>query len=114
MKHTLKDMGWDTGVVLFFLAVEIGRTAGFSSLESSMMLLTAAALLVLPFFVANENKVRLGDWIIIRAVIGLTGGLIGAFLPDPFKPLPMTFLILAAMVSCYIQFYGLVRLRPVK
>jgi hypothetical protein len=114
MKNTLKDLGWDTGVVLFFLAVEVGRTASVLSLESSVMLLTGLLVLVLPFFLLGETNVRFCDWILIRGVVALAGGAIGAMLPDPFKPLPMTFLIVAAMVSCYIQFYGLVRLRPVK
>ena len=35
-------------------------------------------------------------------------------LPDGLRFMPMTLLILTAMVSCYIQFYGLLRLRPVK
>ena len=39
---------------------------------------------------------------------------VGVFLPETFRFLPMTLLIVAAMLSCYIQFYGFLKLRFVK
>jgi len=35
-------------------------------------------------------------------------------LPESFRFMPLTFLILAAMVSSFIQFNALIRLRPAK
>jgi hypothetical protein len=38
----------------------------------------------------------------------------GTVFPESFRFLPLTLLILAAMASCFIQFYALMRLRPAK
>jgi hypothetical protein len=37
--------------------------------------------------------------------------LLGSTLPSELRFLPMTLLIAASMVSCYIQFYGFMRFR---
>ena len=42
------------------------------------------------------------------------GASVGTVLPASLGSMPMTFLILAGMISCYVQFYGLMRLRPAK
>jgi hypothetical protein len=115
--------GIDTLFVLFFLALEYGRAAQLFSIDGLLMLTTMAMVLVLPYFLPSKGeRPPLGSWLKLRslvAVVGLTFGVlysrsVGVVLPESLKFVPMTFLILTAMVSCYIQFYGLMRLRLAK
>ena len=39
---------------------------------------------------------------------------LGVVLPETIRFLPMTLLIVTAMLSCYIQFYGFLKLRLAK
>ncbi len=132
MKHTydkIAGMGFggivgiDTTFVLFFLALEYGRAVQILSVDGSLMAVTMAMVLVLPYFLPSHyEKPTFGNWLICRGVIGLFGILLGfafkqslgVMLPESLRFMPMTFLILASMVSCYIQFYGLMKLRMAK
>ena len=115
--------GIDTIFVVFFLALEIGRGVRLASVDGALMSLTLAVVIVLPYFLpARSPRPALGSWLAIRGTIAVVSLLIGvAFgrglglgIPSNFGTLPMTFLILSSMVSCYIQFYSLMRLRPAK
>ena len=113
MRNILNGMGIDTALVLLFLAAEVGRYGNFASLETLLMGVSMLILLVLPFFLpsATEFEPSLTKWLILRglaAIVGLTFGLI---LPEPMRFLPMSFLILAGICSCFVQFYGLMKLR---
>ncbi len=113
----------DTTFVLFFLALELGRTADLMAFDTFLLSVTTLMVMVLPFFLPSESeppafKMWLSGRISI-AVVGLVVGFafqrsIGVLLPDFLKFVPMTALIIAAMVSCYFQFYGLMKLRLAK
>jgi len=113
----------DTTFVLFFLALEFGQSAEIFALDTLLMSITMLMVLVLPYFLPSDAETpSFGGWLAGRiaiAVFGIAAGVafrqsIGVLLPETFKFVPMTFLIISAMASCYIQFYGLLKLRPAK
>ena len=113
----------DTTFVLFFLALEFGRTPGVFSLDGFLMAVTMLMVLVLPYFIASAaEKPIFSTWLIGRgfiAAFGVALGLafkqsIGVVLPESLRFIPLTMLILTSMISCYIQFYGLTKLRLAK
>ena len=113
----------DTTFVLFFLALEFGRTRQLFAIDGSLMAVTLFMVLVLPYFVASSSeKPAFGNWLIGRTIIagfGIALGLvfkqsIGVLLPESIRFLPLTLLVVASMISCYVQFYGLMKLRLAK
>ena len=112
----------DTTFVLFFLAIEFGRTIFSSSLDNIFLFLTLVVVAALPYFLLPNEKPAFGNWILGRSLIVGFATLLGAMfnqslgvvLPDTFRFMPMTLLIVTAMVSCYIQFYGFLKLRLIK
>ncbi len=112
----------DTSFVLFFLAVEFGRTFFSLSLDNVFLLLTLLAVAILPYFLLTDEKPNLLNWLFGRSLIaGLAVMLgvifnqsLGVVLPDTFRFMPMTLLIVTAMLCSYIQFYGFLRLRLAK
>ncbi len=129
MKHTTdnehgfvfgRGFAVDTCVVLFFLALEYGRAVQAFSMDGLLMGVTITMLLVLPYFLpSNVERPSFSNWLLVRGAVALSGMILGvAFkqglgvvLPESMRFIPMTFLILASMISCYIQFYGLMKLR---
>jgi 4-amino-4-deoxy-L-arabinose transferase-like glycosyltransferase len=116
-----KIFGIETTFVLFFLAIEFGRTSDFFTVDSLLLAAALLMLIVLPYLLsADENG--FGKWILGRSLITGFAFAIGAMfkqslgiaLPESFRFLPMTLLILAAMIGCYIQFYSFFKLRPTK
>jgi hypothetical protein len=116
------DFTIDTTFVLFFLAVEFGQTLTTLGLDTVMLALTLVSIAVLPYFLPMNDKPKFGSWLIGRgAIMGLAVLLgvafkqsLGVILPETFRFLPMTLLIVTAMASCYFQFYGFFKLRFVK
>jgi hypothetical protein len=117
------DYGLDTLLVLLFLTVEFGRNVDLWSVDGALMALTMAMLAVLPYFLPMSGMVAsFGKWMAVRfaiAVSGMTLGLslrlwAGGDVTASASSLPMTLLIMAGMVSCYLQFYGLMKLRLAK
>lgn len=115
--------GIDTLFVLFFLALEYGRAVRLLSIDAVLMLATMAMMLILPYFLPSKStRPTLGSWLKLRSLVAIAGLALGVLysrsvglvLPESLKFAPMTFLILTAMVSCYVQFYGLLRLRLAK
>ena len=112
----------DTTYVLFFLAVEFGQTLGFFGIDMILMAITLMMLLVLPYFLPSEEKISFASWLLGRSFIAgfaiILGVMfkqtLGVVLPETFRFLPLTFLIVTAMLSCYIQFYGLLKFRLAK
>ncbi len=111
----------DTAVVLVLFAMECGRSLwSFVPGEAALSALTLSMLLVLPYFLPSAaGRAGLGSWIAWRSGTAAVGFVAGALLaaasgPVPFQFMPMTLLIIAAMISCYLQFYGLMKLRLVK
>ena len=114
--------GVDTLLVLFFLTIEFGRSVELFSIEGTLSAMTIAMVAALPYFLPSSSMVPLfGKWLGVRLVVA-AGGLIiglglrlnGGGLTGQGSSLPMTMLILAGMASCYIQFYGLMKLRLAK
>lgn len=116
-------MGIDTMFVLFFLSLEYGRAVKMFSMDGFLMGITMLMVLVLPYFLPSQyEKPMFANWLVGRGAVGLLGAVsgialgqsVGGRLPDLLRFMPMTFLILATMTSCYIQFYGLMKLRLAK
>ncbi|MBA2378543.1 MAG: hypothetical protein H0V76_03085, partial [Blastocatellia bacterium] len=71
---------------------------------------------LLPF---NGERPPFGAWVTGRlaiAGVALVGGMlfsqgVGAIFPEVFKFLPLTLLMVAAIISCTLQFYGIMRVR---
>ena len=113
--------GVDTIFVLFFLGLEIGRSVELLSVDGILMSTTLMMVLVLPYFLPSRaERPSMTNWLAVRGGLTLIGLLLGVFYghgvaaPAGYRTIPMTFLILSAMVSAYVQFYGLMRLRPAK
>jgi hypothetical protein len=117
-----KSFAADTTFVLFFLALEFGRTFSSLSLDNIFLCLTLLMVMVVPYFLAANEKPNFSGWLFGRSLIAgfamLLGMMfkqsLGVVLPETFKFLPMTLLIITAMLSCYIQFYGFLKLRLAK
>lgn len=117
-----KGFAIDTTFVLFFLAIEFGQTFLAFSLDGFFLALTLSSIAVLPYFLPSGEKPDFGNWLLGRSLITGFGILLGVMfkqslgvvLPEMFRFLPMTLLIITAMLSCYIQFYSLLKLRFVK
>lgn len=113
----------DTTFVLFFLAMDVGQSLAGFTIDGMLSALTLGVLLIAPYFLpSNGVKPAFGGWVLGRLIItafAVSIGLVfkqtlGILLPETFRFLPMTMLIATAMVSCYIQFYGLMRFRWAK
>ncbi len=118
-----KNFAIDTTFVLFFLAVDFGTTLLSFGIDSLFSGLTLSILAVLPFFLYSSGaKPEFAGWIFGRIIIGVFGiGLgvlfrlsLGVVLPETFRFLPLTLLIVAAMIGCFIQFYSLLKFRLAK
>lgn len=117
-----KGFAVETTFVLFFLAVEFGRTLTRISFDNFLMVITLLMVIVLPYFLAADAKTNFVNWVFGRSLIAgfaiLLGALfnqtLGVVLPETFRFLPLTLLIVTAMLSCYIQFYGFLGLRLAK
>lgn len=113
----------DTTFVLFFLGLEIGRTIQNLTFDAFLLFVTMLMVLVLPFYLLScDDRPDMAKWLTGRGFIAALGISIGAvlsraygsLLPEAFRFLPLTLLIMAAMTSCFVQFYALMRLRPAK
>lgn|SRR5690606_15338114 len=108
----------DTTLVLFFLAMDVGSSQLSWSLGLSAI--TLAAFAVLPFFLPfSGDRETFGRWVsgrVIVAGVGATLGLmlgqaVGSVLPEYFRFVPMTLLIVAAIICCNVQIYGILKYR---
>ena len=112
----------DTTFVLFFLAVDCGQRFTFG-IDGMLSAVTLAMFVILPYFLPFQGeKPEFERWFFGRVVIAAFAIVLGAMfrqtlgviLPDMFRFIPLTLLIVAAMVSCYIQFHSLLRFRLAK
>lgn len=122
MQASLSDRRFsvDTTFVLFFLAVDFGQSATSLGLDTLFSALTLGMVLVLPYFLPSvDEKPDFNSWLLGRTLISVFAvalGLmyqqaLGVVLPAEFRYLPMTLLIPTAMISCYLQFYAMIRFR---
>ena len=104
--------GIDTTFVLFFLALEFGRGSDVLSIDGTMMGITLVMVLVLPYFLLDmQSRPPLSGWLLGRGILASAAFVLGigvskmtGTLPEGIGLLPMTFLILTSVVSCYISF----------
>ncbi|CAN5460282.1 hypothetical protein BH18ACI3_BH18ACI3_21310 [soil metagenome] len=110
----------DTTFVLFFLAMDFGQSAMSFGIDTMFSGITLGIVLVLPyFFPSSSEKPEFMSWLVGRSLIAVFAvalGLmyrqtLGVVLPDVFRFLPLTLLIVTAMVSSYLQFYATIRFR---
>jgi len=117
-----RNFAVDTTFVLFFLAVDCGQklSVGIDGLFAAA---TLVMFIVLPYYLPfRGDKPNFERWVLGRILIAAFAiflGLmfrqsLGVVLPEAFRLVPLTLLIVAAMLSCYIRFYGLLRIRLAK
>ncbi len=112
----------DTSFVLFFLAVDVGRNFGNIGFDTVLLAVALLAVAIFPYFLMTDEEISIGKWLSGRAsIVGfavLLGVLfnqsIGIVFPEAFSFLPFTFLMLTAVVSCYIQFHKFFKFRLAK
>ena len=112
----------ETTFVLFFLAVEFGQSFSGLTLDSVFLAVTLLMVIVLPYFLPSDEKPNFKSWILGRSFITIFAVLLGLLfkqslgvvLPETARFLPMTLLIVTAMLSCYIQFYSFLKLQFAK
>lgn len=112
----------DTTFVLFFLAFDCGQRFAFN-FEGFLSAATLIIFVVLPYFLPYDGeKPKFEQWVLGRSaiaclaiVLGVAfGQSIGVFLPEMLRFLPLTLLIIAGFISCYVQFYNLFKFRLAK
>ncbi len=122
MQSSLSDRRFsvDTTFVLFFLGVDFGQSAMSFGLDTVFSALTLGMLLILPYFLPFDGeKPDFMGWLLGRSLISVFAVILGLMyhaavgvaLPAEFRFLPMTLLIVTAMISCYLQFYAMIRYR---
>ena len=113
----------DTTFVLFFLAIELGRGAHFFAIDTLLMAITTLMVIVLPYYLpSTDEPPSFGMWLGGRSVIATLGVLlgfvfqtsVGVVVPDALRFAPMTALVISALISCYFQFYCMMKLRLAK
>lgn len=115
-----KRFAVDTTFVLFFLGIDFGQSSMTFGLDSLASAITLGMLLFVPYFLPSlEEKPDFMDWFLGRSVITIFavalgvmfGQSLGVVLPETLRFLPFTMVILTAMLSCSLQFYGMIRFR---
>jgi hypothetical protein len=110
----------DTTFVLFFLAIDFGQSSMAFAFDTILSVFMLGMVLVVPYFLPSlDEKPEFTDWLMGRSVImifAIALGVIfrqslGVLLPETFRFLPFTLVILTAMLSCSLQFYGMIRFR---
>lgn len=110
----------DTTFVLFFLAVEFGRTLFVPAFDTALMAISIAAVMILPFYlIPEDDRPHFRKWVLGRGIIASFATALGiafsqslgVLVPELFRFLPMTLLIVTAFASCCMQFYGFSRFR---
>ena len=120
VRATDRGFAIDTTFVLFFLAVVFGQSPALFSLDSVPSLFTLGVVLVLPYFLPTDlERPEFTTGLLGRSLLMVFAVVLGTMfqqslgvlLPEALGFLPMTLLILTAMVSCYLQFCAMIRFR---
>lgn len=113
----------DTTFVLFFLGIELGTSEKFLAFDTLFIALTLGMVMALPYFLSEEDeRPAFGNWMLGRLAIAAFAVILGLMfkqalgtvLPETLGSLPMTLLVITAMLSCYIQFYSFFKFRLAK
>jgi hypothetical protein len=110
---------FDTTLVLFFLAVDLGRSVFSPDLGSMLTAGTLLTVAAAPDLMWEKDLRGFWGWFGARMLIAgfgllagvLLGGAIGTLLPESVRFVPITLLILAAFLSFSLQFYAILRVR---
>src|ERR1700712_1653556 len=71
----------DTTFVLFFLALELGRSTNLMAVDTLLMSITMLMVMVLPYFLPSTSEPPIfGMWLGGRGVIAAFGLMLGALL----------------------------------
>lgn len=113
----------DTMVVVMLLGVELGRSITTASLDTVLLFVTSLMVAALPYALLDmTERPSFAKWLAGRVLVAGAAVCFGfifdrslaSSLPESFRFLPLSLLILAGMTSCFIQFYALMRLRLAK
>ena len=107
------SIGLDTLFVVLFLAAEYARAGELLSIDAGLMAATLLMALVLPYFLPSAERAETSfvKWIVLRGSVLACGIAAGLLLPGSMRYLPMSFLIVAGICSCFVQLYSLMKLR---
>lgn len=110
----------DTTFVLFFLALDMGQGWLTLGLDGILAAITLVGFITLPYVLPfGDDRPAFGEWVLGRTVVaaaGVTLGLmlnqsIGVLLPEAVRFVPMSLLIVAAIICCYVRIYGIMKNR---
>jgi hypothetical protein len=110
----------DTTFVLFFLGMDVGQSFSGLGADGILSIATLAMLMFVPYFLPfDDEKPQFAKWFkgrVVIAVFAVFIGLgfrqaVGNVLPETLKYFPMSLLIISAIISAFVQFYGILRLR---
>lgn len=110
----------DTTFVLFFLAMDLGLAGLSVELATFLQLATLIIFLLVPYFLPlTADQQSFSSWLMGRTVVtaagvmfgSMLGQAVGTVLPDAFQFVPMTLLIVAAIICCNVQIYGILKYR---
>lgn len=111
----LSSFAIDTTFVLFFLTLELGRSSSAFGFDTLLLSITMLKMLVLPYFLPSETEPpAFAPWLTLRGFVAVIGIGLGVMMPASLGFMPMILLIIAATISCYVQFYSLFKLRLAK
>lgn len=112
-----KSVTLDTTFVLFFMAMEIGRTLTTPSWDLLLMGVALVGIASLPYLLREDEGADFGVWFAGRAWIAafaiglgvLFNEAIGSVLPEMLRFLPLSLVIVSSLLSCQVQLYRFLR-----
>ncbi len=108
----------DSSFILFCLALEFGRSLGTFSLETVLFAFIVGFMAIASFWLPKSNdETTFGNWLLTRfAIVGIAAfsGVLfdqfaGTIMPETFKFLPTTLLLVTSMAWTFFQFYGFLK-----
>lgn len=110
----------DTTLVLFFLAMDLAQSFSGLGLESLLSILTIGIFAVMPYLLPLDGeKPEFWGWLTgrlsIAVIAGISGVAIsasaGVFLPETFKYVPFTLLIITGIFCVFTQLRVIIKVR---
>ena len=115
-----RALGFDTALVLYFLAMDLGSSFSILGFGTVLSSLTILAFIVFPYFLPfEEERPQLLHWMIGRlfvAIIGIVAGvglnvLAEVYSMENLKYFPMTLLIFSGIFCAITQIRDIIRFR---
>ena len=110
----------DTTFVLFFLAMDLVGSFSGLGLDLLLSLVTIGLFAVMPYLLSFEGeRPEFWGWLTGRLSIGVTGAIsglaisasAGVFLPETFKYVPFTLLIISGIFCAFTQLRVIMKVR---